>query len=315
MRWISFFLLLMAQMYGTYVMANDQPSSIPAVIERIQYFPVLPLTRNIKLGGLLLPGHEQSGTTQDAAIRQLLQLGLPNNSTIQLEVPLVLDDAKLLIGPSGKTLEGCIDMKVSVVGFTVHKLQTTAAMLSPKAGLRHTIANAIGVNNTDLEGYVVVTSTLEPVIRVAGCADDTTRDNITKAFAGTVIGYQAGIDVKAYAGVGVVDSFKLLKTFELREIAADRTLKIQSLASNPSPVDNLGYADVVRFGHENPEDAADSFFDWIGPTPTGKLELFPGRFYFRLKKGGHSVTVLRNLTLSDADQTIRLVVTEKTESK
>jgi hypothetical protein len=221
--------------------AEPAASDAVAKIEALGYRPVLTPHRPIELGGLIVPGSEVLGTAHSALVSKVLATKRQPTKALSWE-RVRWGSVGAIFPRAAAVSKSCRDSDMQIVGINETRLTLEPAQFQKDEGPTARLSSALGLKPSELEGYVIVTSTLTPTVVVENCNDERSRKEVANEAAKTTVGYRGGTDRPSSGAVGEPNAFKILKMFELGQIA-DRALVVRSIESLPPGVE-VGYRSI-----------------------------------------------------------------------
>lgn len=293
------------------IMAQAGKEVVEQGLKEEGFLPLNPPTASIQVGGLVLPGQERLGTQFKRELDELLERPKLKRENIRLGETLQLGTFKELSDriPALKAVNISRQNECQQKPLVANELLETHLVTSGKwrrsdVKLMARIAALVRVDEEDLNGYVIVTSVVAPAVEVQQCSKAKDKEEIERAVKGLAWGYRAGIQAKSNAAVGET-GLNILQLFELLGIAQDRVVTVKPVNTLPEGA-RIGWIDRVRLRGRDAATLSDDEYTWVGNAPLQAMDLFAGKFFFRLQQGGGSSTQALTITLSNRDQPLVL---------
>jgi len=291
-------LLLMTALLQRILVAQPSPA---AVIKEAGYHLISPPSRNIQLRGLLVPGHELYGTVFADTVAGSYPMPV-RQETLKLAHPSPISRSSF----SASAL-GCANAHISILGWKLKTVTIPSISRSEEAAFLTNLAADLHVPEDQLRPYVVVTAIATPIASVVGCRTVAENRDSESAIAKTVWAYKAGVAMPSMEATQRELLLKVLSAFELDSAAASRNIRIPTIDAKPIGA-ALGWIDLVGAGGRNATALPDEDFRWFAAVPTPPQNLWPGRFFFRIKAHGAIETKMIDLTLADDGQKLNLAL-------
>lgn len=290
-------------------LAEENPK-VARLIETLGYRPVWPPSNNIKLGGFLMPGHEEYGTVLASAVTGKFPMSIRRETIPIVQPASTMQSASSALWDGLKGTASCRDATIQISNWKSNILTIPVATRAEVTSFVHDIASSQNLPEEELTKYVVVTSTLSPTVSVGGCSTAADDNKLADQINDTVWGYQAAVAMHSMEGTGSELLLKVLSIFELNSTAKSRILRISSIDTQPSGA-QVGWIDLVGTGGVAAATLPDKYFRWFASVPTPAQDLWAGKFFFRIVTKDGSETKQVDLTLSNDGQKLILPVSRE----
>jgi len=299
---------------------------IEAHIDAKDFLPISPPIESFEVGGLVVPGYEQSGTRYHEALLslfenpQIKEQSIPLDFAINLGTFDDLDDRIPALKGALAASNQCRKSRLEVKELIVRGFVDGAEGLKSPGPFSKVVADTLnltrgaGQNNVkedDVKDYVIVTATVAPAVTVKGCSMEHSWE-IERAIKALAWGYRAakgGASGASYDPSGrtwysiVEEGVSAL----VRRISEpDRTVVVGQVRTESNVV-GVFYIGPVQLDGRNAYIIPNQAYAGPASTPIRSLPLYAGRFYFRLKySDGNQETIWRDITPTMAGKTLVL---------
>lgn len=299
---------------------------IEAHIDAKDFLTISPPIKSFEVGGLIIPGNEQSGTRHHEALLRLFEnpqikeQSIPLDFAIDLGTFDDLDDRIPALKGALAASNQCLKSRLLVKELIVKGFINGAESLKSPVPFSKVVADTLnltrraGQNNVkedDVKDYVIVTATVAPAVTVKGCSIEHS-GQIERAIKALTWGYRAAKGGRSGAsydpsGRSLYDIVEERVSALVRRISApDRTVVVGQVRTEPNVV-GVFYIGPVQLDGRNAYIIPNQAYTGPAFTPISSLRLYAGRFYFRLKyRDGNQETIWRDITPNMAGDTLVL---------
>jgi hypothetical protein len=264
--------------------------------------------RQLELGGFIIPGYEEYGVVHAHDVLPILPVEselVRSKGEEKFDLGTISELSKTY--PSLAPLRDlCPSGEVRGATLIEHRLSLKPESAVDRASTMKTLLESLGVEQNDLDKYVVVAGTLHVRGSVIGCADTASSGRAAEELEELAWAYLPGDFIEGHADVGEQTILKFLSAFDISEME-DRMVSVRSVDSVPSGA-WIGWADRMMVGRRDPSIISRNIFHPLGNGPVPGLKLWPGLIYFRIEQSGASYTKSLDVTLDYADRNIVLRV-------